>query len=103
MDTVTEARLAIAMAQEGGIGIIHKNMTIEAQAREVLNVKKFESGIVRNPITVSPDMTIREVIELTRSMGISGVPVVDGEQTVGIVTHRDLRFETRSTRRYRRS
>ncbi len=94
MDTVTEARLAIALAQEGGVGIVHKNMPIEQQAREVLQVKKFESGIVRNPITVSPDMTIREVIDLTRSMGISGVPVVDGKETVGIVTHRDLRFET---------
>ena len=93
MDTVTEAPLAIALAQEGGIGIIHKNMPIEQQAREVLQVKKFESGIVRNPITVSPEMTIREVIELTRSMGISGVPVVDGRETVGIVTGRDLRFE----------
>ena len=95
MDTVTEARLAIALAQEGGIGVIHKNMTIEEQARQVHTVKKYESGIVRNPITVTPDMSIREVIDLTRAMGISGVPVVDGEQTVGIVTHRDLRFETR--------
>jgi IMP dehydrogenase len=95
MDTVTESRLAIALAQEGGLGVIHKNMTIEQQAREVLTVKKFESGMVRNPITVTSNMTIREVIELTRAMGISGVPVVDGEQTVGIVTHRDLRFETR--------
>jgi len=95
MDTVTESRLAIALAQEGGLGIIHKNMTIEQQAREVLKVKKFESGMVRKPITVTSNMTIREVIELTRAMGISGVPVVDGEQTVGIVTHRDLRFETR--------
>ena len=95
MDTVTEARLAIALAQEGGVGIIHKNMPIEQQARQVAQVKKFESGIVRNPITVSPDMTIREVIELTHAMGISGVPVVDGKQTVGIVTGRDLRFETR--------
>ncbi|MDH3334108.1 MAG: IMP dehydrogenase, partial [Gammaproteobacteria bacterium] len=95
MDTVTESRLAIALAQEGGLGIVHKNMTIEQQAHEVLKVKKFESGMVRNPITVSSNMTIREVIELTRAMGISGVPVVDGEQTVGIVTHRDLRFETR--------
>ena len=94
MDTVTEARLAIAIAQEGGLGIVHKNMSIENQAREVLQVKKFESGIVRNPITVPPDMTIREVIDLTRSMNISGVPVVDGKETVGIVTHRDLRFET---------
>ena len=95
MDTVTESGLAIALAQEGGLGVIHKNMTIEQQAREVLKVKKFESGMVRKPITVTSNMTIREVIELTRAMGISGVPVVDGEQTVGIVTHRDLRFETR--------
>ena len=94
MDTVTESRLAIALAQEGGLGVIHKNMTIEAQAREVLMVKKFESGMVRNPITVSSDMTIREVIELTRAMNISGMPVVDVGVTVGIVTHRDLRFET---------
>jgi len=95
MDTVTEARLAIALAQEGGIGIIHKNMTPEAQAREVLQVKKFESGIVRDPITVAPETSIREVIELTRSMNISGMPVVAGKETIGIVTHRDLRFETR--------
>ncbi len=94
MDTVTESRLAIALAQEGGLGVIHKNMTVEEQARQVLTVKKYESGMVRNPITVSPDMSIREVIELTRAMGISGVPVVEGPQTVGIVTHRDLRFET---------
>ncbi|MEM6512551.1 MAG: IMP dehydrogenase [Pseudomonadota bacterium] len=94
MDTVTESRLAIAMAQEGGIGIIHKNMTIEQQAQQVSMVKKFESGIVRNPITVGPDMTIREVIDLTRAMGISGVPVVRDDKTVGIVTNRDLRFET---------
>jgi IMP dehydrogenase len=94
MDTVTEARLAIALAQEGGLGVIHKNMTIEEQARQVLAVKKFESGIVRNPITVDPSMTIREVLDLTASKGISGVPVVSGRETVGIVTHRDLRFET---------
>ncbi len=94
MDTVTEARLAIALAQEGGIGIIHKNMTPEEQAHEVLLVKKFESGIVRDPITVPPDMSIREVIELTKAMNISGVPVVEGKKPVGIVTHRDLRFET---------
>ncbi|HSM32324.1 MAG TPA: IMP dehydrogenase [Woeseiaceae bacterium] len=94
MDTVTEARLAIALAQEGGIGVIHKNMNVEEQARQVHTVKKFESGIVRNPITVTPDMTIREVIDLTRAMGISGVPVVSESQTVGIVTGRDLRFET---------
>ena len=94
MDTVTESRLAIALAQEGGIGVIHKNMKIEEQARQVHTVKKFESGIVRNPITVTPDMSIREVLDLTRAMGISGVPVVSQKQTVGIVTGRDLRFET---------
>ncbi len=94
MDTVTEARLAITLAQEGGIGVIHKNMNIEEQARQVHTVKKFESGIVRNPITVTPEMSIREVIDLTRAMGISGVPVVSENQTVGIVTGRDLRFET---------
>lgn len=94
MDTVTEARLAITMAQEGGIGIIHKNMTGEAQAREVARVKKFESGVITDPISVTPDKTIREVINLTREKNISGVPVVKGKQAVGIVTHRDLRFET---------
>ncbi len=94
MDTVTESRLAIALAQEGGLGVIHKNMSVEEQARQVLAVKKFESGIVRNPITVDPSMTIREVIELTAAMGISGVPVVSDKETVGIVTGRDLRFET---------
>ncbi len=94
MDTVTEARLAITMAQEGGMGIIHKNMTIEAQAAEVARVKKFESGVIRDPISVTPDMTIRQVLDLTRSRGISGVPVVKGRKAVGIVTHRDLRFET---------
>jgi IMP dehydrogenase len=93
MDTVTEARLAITIAQEGGIGIIHKSMTVEAQAREVGRVKKFESGIIKDPITVSPNTTIREVLDLTRSRGISGVPVVVGKKAVGIVTHRDLRFE----------
>ncbi|HEV8019137.1 MAG TPA: IMP dehydrogenase [Steroidobacteraceae bacterium] len=95
MDTVTEARLAITIAQEGGIGIIHKSMSIDAQAREVARVKKFESGVIRDPITVPPDMTIREVLDLTRSRGISGVPVVVGGKAVGIVTHRDLRFEDR--------
>ncbi|MGE0582012.1 MAG: IMP dehydrogenase [Steroidobacteraceae bacterium] len=93
MDTVTEARLAITMAQEGGIGIIHKSMTVEAQAREVARVKKFESGVIRDPITVTPEMTIRQVIDLTHARGISGVPVVKGRKVVGIVTHRDLRFE----------
>ena len=95
MDTVTEARLAIAMAQEGGIGIIHKNMTIEQQAREVRHVKKHESGVIKDPITVSPDATVRDVIQLTRAKNISGVPVVNGDELVGIVTSRDLRFETR--------
>jgi IMP dehydrogenase len=95
MDTVTEARLAITMAQEGGIGIIHKNMSIEAQAREVHRVKKFESGVIHDPITTTPDTTIREVLELTRAKNISGVPVVVGTKAVGIVTHRDLRFETK--------
>jgi IMP dehydrogenase len=93
MDTVTEARLAITIAQEGGIGIVHKNMSVDAQAAEVARVKKFESGVIKDPITVTPDMTVRQVIELTRSRGISGVPVVVGKQVVGIVTHRDLRFE----------
>src|SRR2546430_9923031 len=93
MDTVTEARLAITIAQEGGVGIIHKSMSIEAQAREVDRVKKFESGVIKDPITVPPNMTIREVLDLTRSRGISGVPVVVGKKAVGIVTHRDLRFE----------
>ncbi len=95
MDTVTESRLAIAIAQEGGIGIIHKNMTTEEQAREVGHVKKYESGIIKDPITVTPDTTVREVMELTRENNISGVPVVKGEDLVGIVTSRDLRFETR--------
>jgi len=95
MDTVTEARLAIALAQEGGIGIIHKNMTIAEQAAEVSKVKKFESGVVNDPVTVSPTATIREVLALTKQHGFSGVPVVEGEDKnlVGIVTSRDLRFE----------
>jgi len=95
MDTVTEARLAIAMAQEGGIGIIHKNMTAEQQAREVSSVKKYESGVIKDPITVTPETSIRDVIRLTRAKNISGVPVVDGDELVGIVTSRDMRFETR--------
>ena len=94
MDTVTEARLAITLAQEGGIGIIHKNMSPKNQARQVEQVKKFESGVIHDPITVTPDTTIRDVIALTRAKNISGVPVVEGENLVGIVTHRDLRFET---------
>ncbi|MBM3203660.1 IMP dehydrogenase, partial [Candidatus Woesearchaeota archaeon] len=95
MDTVTESRLAITMAQEGGIGIIHKNMSIEHQAHEVHKVKKYESGVIKDPICVAPSATIREVMELTRSRRISGVPVVDQGKLVGIVTSRDLRFETR--------
>jgi IMP dehydrogenase len=95
MDTVTESRLAITMAQEGGIGIVHKNMSTEQQANQVRLVKKFESGVIKDPITVSPGTTIREVLEITRQHDISGVPVVEGEQLVGIVTNRDTRFETR--------
>jgi IMP dehydrogenase len=95
MDTVTESRLAIAIAQEGGIGIVHKNLTPAEQAREVARVKRFESGIVRDPFTVTPDMTVRDVIEITRQHRISGLPVVRGRQVVGIVTNRDLRFESR--------
>jgi len=94
MDTVTESRLAIALAQEGGIGIIHKNLSVEQQALEVQRVKKFESGVIKDPITVSSTTSIREVIELTRANNISGVPVVDGNDLVGIVTSRDRRFET---------
>jgi IMP dehydrogenase len=95
MDTVTEAKLAIALAQEGGMGIVHKNMTPERQAAEVRAVKKYESGVITDPITVPPNMTIGEVLELTRANRISGVPVVEGSSLVGIVTSRDLRFETR--------
>jgi IMP dehydrogenase len=94
MDTVTESRLAIAMAQEGGIGVIHKNFSIEQQAKEVRAVKKFESGVVKDPITIRPDVTIRALLDLTRLHHISGVPVVDGETLVGIITNRDVRFET---------
>lgn len=95
MDTVTEARLAIALALEGGIGIVHKNMTIERQAREVLTVKKYESGIIRDPITVGPGISVGEVMQITRAHNISGVPVTEGGKLFGIVTGRDLRFETR--------
>jgi len=95
MDTVTEARLAIAMALEGGLGIIHKNMDAEEQARHVRKVKRYESGVIHDPVTVSPNLSIREVMEITRRNKISGVPVVDGSELVGIVTSRDLRFETR--------
>jgi IMP dehydrogenase len=93
MDTVTEARLAVTMAQCGGIGIIHKNMTVERQAAEVRLVKKFEAGVIRDPLTVGPTTSIGEVMRITRSHNISGVPVVEGNQLVGIVTSRDLRFE----------
>ncbi|MDR5756843.1 IMP dehydrogenase [Caballeronia sp. LZ035] len=95
MDTVTEGRLAIAMAQLGGIGIVHKNLTAKEQAREVAKVKRFESGVVRDPITVPPQMRVRDVIALTQQHGISGFPVVEGAQLIGIVTNRDLRFEER--------
>ena len=95
MDTVTEARLAIALAQEGGIGIVHKNMSARAQAAEVAKVKRFESGVVKDPITVRPDMAVRDVLNLTRQHKISGLPVIDeASRVVGIVTNRDLRFET---------
>jgi IMP dehydrogenase len=93
MDTVTEGRLAIAMAQEGGIGIVHKNMTPREQAREVARIKRYESGVLRDPITIPPNMKIRDVIALTVQHGISGFPVVEGRKVVGIITNRDLRFE----------
>jgi IMP dehydrogenase len=96
MDTVTESGLAIALAQEGGIGIIHKNMSPELQAKNVRRVKKYESGVIKEPLTVGPYTSIQEVIDLTREKNISGVPVVDGEDLVGIVTSRDLRFEKKT-------
>jgi IMP dehydrogenase len=95
MDTVTEARLAIAIAQEGGIGIVHKNLTAAQQAREVARVKRYESGVLRDPITVGPETPVREVMALAQQHGISGFPVLEGKTVVGIVTNRDLRFETR--------
>jgi IMP dehydrogenase len=95
MDTVTEARLAIALAQEGGIGIVHKNLSPALQAAEVLKVKRHEAGVVRDPITIPPTMTVREAHELQRANKISGLPVVEGKKVVGIVTNRDVRFETR--------
>jgi IMP dehydrogenase len=94
MDTVTEARLSIALAQEGGMGIIHKNMTAEEQAEQVNRVKKHESGVITDPVQVSPDMSVREVIELREHYKISGVPVIQGDDLVGLVTSRDVRFET---------
>jgi len=95
MDTVTEARLAIAIAQEGGIGIVHKNMPPKVQAAEVARVKRYESGVLRDPITITPDLPVREVLALSKQHGISGFPVLQGKTVVGIVTNRDLRFETR--------
>lgn len=96
MDTVTEARLAIAIAQEGGIGIVHKNLTPAQQAAEVARVKRYESGVLRDPITITPDTTVRQVKALSDQHGISGFPVLQGQKVVGIVTGRDLRFETRN-------
>src|ERR1044072_7527757 len=95
MDTVTEARLAITIAQEGGLGIVHKNMSIEAQAREVQRVMKFESGVIHEPITITADKTAREGLGLNRAKKISGAPAGVGAKAVGIVPHRDLRFETK--------
>jgi IMP dehydrogenase len=95
MDTVTEARLAIAIAQEGGVGIVHKNLSPRLQAAEVARVKRYESGVLRDPITITPDVTVRQVIELSRQHGFSGFPVLEGKTVVGIVTNRDLRFESR--------
>lgn len=94
MDTVTESRLAIALAQEGGLGIIHKNLSPEEQAREVTKVKKYESGVINDPVTVPPDMSVRDVIALRQQNKISGVPVTQGNALVGLVTSRDVRFET---------
>jgi IMP dehydrogenase len=95
MDTVTEARLAIAIAQEGGIGIVHKNLTAQEQAAQVAKVKRYESGLLRDPVVITPDTTVYQVIQLSEELGVSGFPVVDGGKVVGIVTGRDLRFETR--------
>ena len=95
MDTVTEARLAIAIAQEGGIGIVHKNLTAKQQAAEVARVKRYESGLLRDPVVITPTTSVREVMALSEQLGVSGFPVCDGGKVVGIVTGRDLRFETR--------
>ena len=95
MDTVTEARLAIAIAQEGGIGIVHKNLSAQEQAAQVAKVKRYESGVLRDPVVISPQTTVRHVMQLSEELGISGFPVVDGGKVVGIVSGRDLRFETR--------
>ena len=94
MDTVTESRLAIALAQEGGLGIIHKNLTPKQQAAEVSTVKKYESGVITEPVTVSPEMKVRDVMALREKYKISGMPVVDGDELIGLVTSRDVRFET---------
>lgn len=101
MDTVTESRLAIALAQEGGIGVIHKNMSIDTQAREVRTVKKYEAGIIRDPITIGPDATVGELLQLTSEHGISGVPVTSGRELLGIVTRRDVRFEKKMNKKVR--
>ncbi|MCK4378427.1 MAG: IMP dehydrogenase, partial [Deltaproteobacteria bacterium] len=98
MDTVTESQTAICMAREGGLGIIHKNMSIKSQALEVDKVKKSESGMIVDPITMHPDQKVHEVLEIMKKYRISGVPIVDGEKLVGIVTNRDLRFETKMER-----
>ncbi len=95
MDTVTEARLAIAIAQEGGMGIIHKNLTAQEQAAQVAKVKRYESGVLRDPVVITPQHTVRQVMALSEQLGVSGFPVLDGGKVVGIVTGRDLRFETR--------
>ena len=99
MDTVTESRLAIAVAQEGGIGIVHKNMSIESQAKAVKAVKKYETGVIRDPVIISPSNTVAELTKLIQDHNISGVPVVEGTNLVGIVTSRDIRFEIRSEAR----
>jgi IMP dehydrogenase len=95
MDTVTEARLAIALAQEGGLGIVHKNLSPELQAAEVAKVKRFESGVLRDPMTIAPELPVRDAIALQKQHRISGFPVLKGDKVVGIVTNRDLRFETK--------
>ena len=95
MDTVTEARLAIAIAQEGGIGIVHKNLTAQEQAAQVAKVKRYESGVLRDPVVITPQHTVRQVMSLSEQLGVSGFPVCDGGKVVGLVTGRDLRFETR--------
>ena len=95
MDTVTESRLAIAIAQEGGIGVVHKNLTVAEQATQVSKVKRYESGVLRDPVTITPNHTVRQVLALSDEWGVSGFPVCEGRQVVGIVTGRDLRFESR--------